>query len=70
MIPADAVKLCREFCAENEAVLSSFSFDGNSVEHSAVRFIQRVAAGVQVPGSDELFAELHGEIKTGVTNGN
>ena len=53
MISEDVTKLCQEFCSENRDVLASHSFCGNSVGCVSVRFIQRVAAEVQVFGSDE-----------------
>lgn len=70
MILTEAAKLCRDFCAENEEILSSHSFESNSMEHSAIRFIQRVAAVVQPRGCDQPLAEFSGEIKTGVANEN
>ena len=53
MISEDVAKICQEFCAENRDILSSYSFDGNSIDHVAVRFIQRVAVGVPFADSDE-----------------
>lgn len=61
MIPELPARICQDFVAENEHILTSHSFEGNSIEHTAVRFIQRVAAGVQASGSDDIYAVLHGE---------
>ncbi len=63
MIPEIPARICQDFIAEYEHILTSHSFEGNSIEHSAVRFIQRVAAGVQVTGRDDVFAELQCEVK-------
>ena len=53
MISENVAKACQEFCAENRDILSSYSFDGDSMDHVAVRFIQRVAVGVQFADSDK-----------------
>jgi hypothetical protein len=61
MIPENAAKLCQEFCSENNEILASCSFSEKSMEHIAIRFIQRVAAGVQVDGSDGVKNVSEGE---------
>jgi hypothetical protein len=52
MISEDVARICHEFCVENRDILSSHLFDGDSMDHVAVRFIQRVAVGVQFVDSD------------------
>ena len=61
MISENAAKLCQEFCSENNEILASCSFSEKSIEHAAIRFIQRVAADVQIDGSDDIKNE--GETK-------
>ncbi|MDY0292545.1 MAG: hypothetical protein RBR02_09455 [Desulfuromonadaceae bacterium] len=50
----EAIEECQVFCFENELFLNNYKFDENSIEHVAVRFIQRVASEVQIPQGDKI----------------
>ncbi len=68
MTSQKAAKMCEQFCAEYEDILTQSVFKNHSLEHASVRLIQNVAAGVQFPAATAIPSTQVTD-KKGVKNG-